>query len=217
MPSYRDIAEGMAAWLRTDQLELLMPLRVPERRCAAKLVALAELETGTRLLDIGCGSGHLLALAAATEPGAVLVGVDPDVDAIEVARRKLRRVHARTLTLRSGAESLPLADAFFDVVTCCFVLQRLPEALRRLALRECFRVLRPGGRILVADWRPSDTLLPSVLRPWLASLYGLGGGRLRVAAQDLVQTVGFECVEPARAVPTWTGIVEILCGVRPQF
>jgi len=106
-----------------------------------------EVQPGDHLLDIGCGTGILLASLSASTPDAKLSGVDPSPEMLEKARRKLDETVSLT---HSCAESLPFPDASFDVVvsTSAFHYFRDPPA----ALREMARVLRPQGRLVVTDW-----------------------------------------------------------------
>lgn len=109
------------------------------------LIAAAEIGTGTRVLDVGCGSGEFLALLR--ERGAIAAGVDP--------AEGMRRLAAATgAEVRAGdAEHLPYPDGTFDVVAAINALAFADDVTA--ALREFARVLRPGGRIAVAGWADS--------------------------------------------------------------
>ena len=104
--------------------------------------------TGTeRILDIGCGTGELLARIAAKYPTARLAGLDPVPDMLEVARDKLRP----DVDLRVGwANDLPWPESTFDVVVCCNMFHYITHPVE--AVREMERVLRPGGTIVITDW-----------------------------------------------------------------
>jgi ubiquinone/menaquinone biosynthesis C-methylase UbiE len=137
--------------------EWLLPLYDPltrllgVRRIHRRLLDQAALRPGQRVLEIGCGTGNLLLQAKATEPGAIVVGLDPDLSALARARRKARR---RSLTVqldRGYADDLPYADGSMDVVLSAFMLHHLPTAEKDQALREVFRVLRPDGQLHVVD------------------------------------------------------------------
>lgn len=111
----------------------------------------AGLRAGTRVLEIGCGTGNLLLLAHRLTPGVVTTGLDPDTDALDRAARKARR-RGVDLQLDLGyADSLPYEDGSVDVVLSSLMLHHLPEAAKVPALREARRVLRPGGRLVVLD------------------------------------------------------------------
>jgi SAM-dependent methyltransferase len=121
---------------------------------AAAVVAAAKLTGDDSVVDLGCGTGNAALLAAAS--GARVVGIDPGLRLLDVARETAKN-RGLTVEFREGsAEKLPLADASADVVLSVFGLifaRDVPAAARELA-----RVIRPGGRITNAAWLPTGPL-----------------------------------------------------------
>jgi arsenite methyltransferase len=103
----------------------------------------AAVREGTRLLDVGCGSG--LALVLAAERGAVPSGVDVSPGLLGIARERLLGADLR----EADMEALPFEDEAFDAVVGVNAFQFAGDVRR--ALREAARVLRPGGRLAIAD------------------------------------------------------------------
>ncbi len=99
----------------------------------------------TSLFDLGCNVGELLGAAAQLYPQLKLTGVDVNGAAIETARRSLPQADLR----QCDGPLLPFADASFDCVTCIEVLEHIPQTMRRTALREVWRVLKPGGKLVL--------------------------------------------------------------------
>ncbi|MFJ2837274.1 MULTISPECIES: class I SAM-dependent methyltransferase [Nocardia] len=121
-----------------------------QRRLLAEFVAAAGIAPGQRTLDIGCGPGKLVrASGAVTGASGAAVGVDPS--AIAVADNRQRDRAAQHRYEQAPAQDLPFADSEFDVVTCTFVMHHIPAQHRAAAITEMWRVLRPGGRLLLAD------------------------------------------------------------------
>lgn len=122
------------------------------RRTFRRLVEFAGVQPGDRVLDVGCGPGYLTALAAdAARPGGA-VGIDASPPMISYAQRVR---NARNRTFEVGvAETLAQDDESFDVVLSSLVMHHLPGELQPRAIREMYRVLRPGGRLIIADFRP---------------------------------------------------------------
>lgn len=106
----------------------------------------AALAPGQRVLDVACGTGALtLSAAGRVAPGGAVVGLDANPQMLAVARRK----RASGIEWVDGrAEALPFADASFDAVVSQFGLMFFDD--RAAALREMWRVLRPGGKLAVA-------------------------------------------------------------------
>ena len=134
------------------------------RRLRRMTVDLVLLETGDSVLDVGCGT------AAVTLPAKQRVGdtgeaagIDPSPEMIEVARRKARRAGLE-IDFRVGViESLPYPDETFDAVTSSLMMHHLPETLQVAGLAEVMRVLKPAGRLLIADMmRPGTSILERI-------------------------------------------------------
>ena len=128
-----------------------------------RIVSLAGVRPGDSVLDVGCSSGYLARrLAAAAGAAGYVTGVDPSEAAIAYARR--RAPGAMTFTV-GVAQDLPLPDSSFDVVTCTLAIHHVPARKREAAFAEMYRVTRPGGRLLVADFDPSRQAFPGTPAP----------------------------------------------------
>jgi len=149
----------------------------PESSFIEDLVAACELKSGTRMLDVGCGTGSLLERAAYDEPGALLYGVEPTPDALNVARRRLGGSGERVRLLEGCGQSLPFENNSFYVIALTMVLDELGLATRHQVLAETRRVLATGGHVLVADWSaawPAWLALAAAPARVLAQAAGIG-------------------------------------------
>ena len=118
------------------------------RALAPLFLDFAALRRPVSLLDIGCGTGNLLAAAAARFPDVRLVGVDPSTALLGQARARVELAGAELLD--GAAEKLPFADAAFDGCLSLLVLQEFAD--RFAVLREMRRVTRPGGVVAACQW-----------------------------------------------------------------
>jgi ubiquinone/menaquinone biosynthesis C-methylase UbiE len=120
-------------------------------RVHRRLVELAGIEPGHRVLEIGCGTGNLALRAQRMHPDAEVVGIDPDPLALERARRKADRAGLPVRWDRGKAGELPYADESVDRVLSAFMFHHLDDAEKKSALAEVRRVLRPGGQLHLVD------------------------------------------------------------------
>jgi SAM-dependent methyltransferase len=120
------------------------------------MLRLAGDVAGTRVLDLGCGEGRFCRMLG--ERGAQVVGLDPIAGMIERAKKRDRG----GAYVRATADGLPFADASFELVVSYITLVDI--LLFREAIAECARVLRPGGRMLVANLGFTSCALPG--REW---------------------------------------------------
>ncbi|MEP6739045.1 MAG: class I SAM-dependent methyltransferase [Caldimonas sp.] len=143
-----------------DWSALQEPLVAPAYEAA---FAHAGLGAGTRLLDVGCGSGFALQMAASR--GAALAGIDASAALLEIARERLPEAE-----LQAGEiEELPFASERFDIVSGFNSFQYAGNPVRALA--EAKRVTRRGGQVLIVTWgRPEGmeaAQIITALRPLL--------------------------------------------------
>jgi SAM-dependent methyltransferase len=128
-----------------DWAELLEPRMQPLFEAGLSALGIGD---KTQYLDVGCGAG--LALALAAERGAAISGLDAAPGLIAIARRRVPDARIE----RGDIEELPFADETFDALSGfnSFQYAASPEG----ALREARRVLRPGGRLVAAVWSPPE-------------------------------------------------------------
>jgi arsenite methyltransferase len=142
--------------------------------CGAPVGHLA-LKPGETVLDLGSGPG-LDALLAARQvgPGGRVIGVDMTPEMLERARATAARAGASQVEFRQGRlESLPVEDASVDAVTSNCVINLVPD--KAAVFREVARVLRPGGRAVIADIvleRPLPEAVASDVLAWCGCVSG---------------------------------------------
>lgn len=112
----------------------------------------AALKPCEHVLDVGCGTGVLTRLAAdAVGPAGRAVGIDPGQKMIGIARENAVNEGNPAEFRLAAVENLPFNDDSFDCVLSSFMVHHLPPDLKLKGLSEVYRVLKPGGRLLVVD------------------------------------------------------------------
>lgn len=160
---------------------------------------------GSRVLDMGCGTGSLASLLRCSYPKARITAVDRD---LRMLGRAVDRSNAEGNSWIQGeGQQLPFADRAFDIVTATLFLHHLTPPQKTEALLEANRVLRPGGSLHVADWTKPKPGIPALGFKLVRLLDGYertaahSSGRLA----DLIRAAGFHRVEQLLARHTWLG------------
>ncbi|HSO94223.1 MAG TPA: methyltransferase domain-containing protein [Candidatus Dormibacteraeota bacterium] len=131
---------------------------------------LPSIAPGTRVLEVGCGTGAIARrVASRVVPGRV-VGLDREPEQISSARELSANTYSNLTFEVGSAEELPYPEGDFDVAYCRFLLEHLSNPSRALA--EMARVVRPGGWVCALEWAPDCLVMypdcPNVRKAWQA-------------------------------------------------
>ena len=165
------------------------------RELRYRAVSLAGLHPGEAVLDVGCGTGTL-AIDVQRRVGSAgrVVGIDPSAEQIARARAKAARRNMPIEFQIGVIEQLALPDPIFDVVLSTLMMHHLPASLKAQGMAEIARVLKPGGRLIIADFTRKQE------RTGLAARFHAGGSSLHELAA-LVADAGFTPVETEEMRP----------------
>lgn len=162
-----------------------------------------------RILDLACGTGSTTLLLKKAFPQAEVVGLDLSPYMLVVADQKARNAGLSIQLLQGNAEATQLADESFDVVTASLLFHETPPAIARNILRECFRLLSPGGEVVILDGN-QDTLRHTA---WLTEIFE--EPYIRAYASGSVDAwmgaAGFEAVR----TENWWWFHQITLGMKP--
>ena len=164
-------------------------------------VALASLREGEVVLDLGSGGGFDCFLAARRvgERGKV-IGVDMTPEMIDKARENARKGGYRNVEFRLGEiENLPVANSFIDVVISNCVINLSTDKAR--VFKEAFRVLKPGGRLMISDIVLVKEL-PEFIKNSIGAYVGcLSGAIMKDRYIRLIEEAGFKDIKIVDEIP----------------
>lgn len=154
-------------------------------------VALASLEEGETVLDLGSGSGFDCFLAARkVGKSGKVIGVDMTPEMVYRARENAKKGGYKNVEFKLGEiENLPVADNSVDVVISNCVINLSPDKKR--VFEEAFRVLKPGGRLIISDIVLLDELPPAIKDDENAYLSCISGAINKEEYISLIEQVGF--------------------------
>ncbi len=164
-------------------------------------IALASIKEGETVLDLGSGAGFDSFLAARrVGPTGRVIGVDMTPEMIEKARENAAIGGYSNVQFLSGElEDLPVDDNSVDVVISNCVINLVPD--KKKAFEEAFRVLRPGGRLMVSDLVQLQELPDNIKKSMECYVACISGAAMKDAYLDAIRSAGFDEVAVIEEFP----------------
>src|SRR3954449_3533104 len=207
--------------LRFDSLTRLydpiVALSSRERGFKRRLLEHARVKDGESVLDLACGTGTLAIEIKKGHPKAKVSALDGDRSILERAKSKANDAGVKVDFVRGLSTDLPYDARSFDVVLSTLFFHHLTDEAKADTAEEIRRVLRLGGRVLIADWgRPQDPLM----RMFFLNVQILDGFRntaSNVAGKlpEFLRDAGLKRVSVVDRMRTPLGTIEIVSGIRP--
>ncbi|MFD4908149.1 class I SAM-dependent methyltransferase [Kitasatospora purpeofusca] len=177
------------------------------------------------VVDVGCGTGSLAMLLNRVEPRATVIGVDPDPEALAVARRKAAAVVAGGTPggtpdwrIGMGDDVAAIVGAgTADTVVSSLVLHQCPVPMKRAVLAAMHETLRPGGKLVIADYGEQRTAAMRLAFRFVQLADGKADTQPNADGilPRLIAEAGFENVRESETVATLTGSLSLYVAGRP--
>lgn len=217
MSTEHDYRPALSHRVLTPLYDPLMRWTMRESTFRTRLVAQADVQPRSRVLDLGCGTGTLTILLQQAVPEAEVIGIDADPDVLEIARRKAESAGTVLRLAQGDATALPYADGSFDRVVTSLLFHHLAAEAKRSVAREVFRVLRRGGSLHVADWgRPQNVLMRlAFVAVQLLDGFATTGENVAGVLPRVFQGAGFDPVVEQGHLATAFGTLSLYRAEKP--
>ncbi len=188
-----------------------------ERKFTNRALKLLAARPGEHILEIGCGTGHSLAsLAQNVGKTGKVTGIDISPGMISVARHRLKshELAGQVVLNRGDAVNLPYSNDHFDAIFLSFTLELFDSPEIPLVLNECWRVLKPDGRIGVVAlyWQAT---LPVRIYEWAHARFPKYIDCRPIHPDLLLQAAGYRLMDIENKM-MWGLPVMILCARKPR-
>ena len=202
----------------TPIFDPVVALTTRERSFKSRVLERAQLQAGDAVLDLGCGTGTLAIAAVSSAPAVAVTGLDADAGILRRARSKADAAGAEVGFDEALSTELSYADAHFDIVLSTLFFHHLRDDDKRRTIAEVLRVLRPQGRLVVADLGPPQDPLMRLAVGSVQLLDGRETTSANIAGElpGLLDEGGFSEVAVRDRLRTPIGTLEILTAERPR-
>lgn len=201
----------------TADYDLVIAVMTRERRWRALMLEAMLPAPNQTIVDLGSGTGSFAILMKDTEPTARVIAVDPDPEIRKIAEDKAGERQIEFITAM-GDEMIPsVPNGSADAVTCSLVLHQCPLNAKMGILVNAYRLLKPGGQLLISDYGEQRTLLMHLLFKQVREIDGYENTKPNKDGMipTFMADTGFERVEELKITQTPTGSISLYSGWKP--
>ncbi len=185
-----------------------------------RLVQALDPQSDDRILDVGSGTGSLAIHVHNQNPNCSYRGVDPDEDAVRRARAKTEQAGSKAVfDIGYLNDTDQVSGAAPSKIVSSLVLHQVPLAEKQRILNVMFDILKPGGRIHIADYgRQTSWVSRFLFRHTVQSLDGLENTQPNAdgVLPELMKKTGFASIEEHDRIATATGTISLYRGAKPE-
>ncbi len=203
----------------TKYYDTVIALLTREDRWRSAVIARLELTPDDVVVDVGCGTASLAIRIKQQQPGARVIGVDPDPQVLAIARAKVRRAGVQVEFVEGMGDRAVelLGPGLATKVVSSLVLHQCPVPMKKAMIANMFTLLRPGGELVIADYGLQRDAL---MRLGFRIVQFVDGKRDTQPNADgilpgLIEPAGFADVAEVSVIRTGTGSISLYRATRP--
>ena len=204
------------SWL-TPLYDPIVRATLKEEKFKGLLVEQAALRPGHRVLDLGCGTATLTIMLKRSCPGATIVGLDADPEALRIAHRKVADAGVEVELYEGRAEAPPFEVGSFDRVVSSLLLHHLLSSSKRRTLEKMRELLVPGGELHLADWGQAQNIVmrAAFLAVQLLDGFEATNDNVKGRLMPMMKNAGFDSVAETHHEMTMFGTLALYRAAAP--
>lgn len=196
----RDYIPALRFHALTPLYDITMRILLREKRFRSLILQHADLIPGQRILDFGCGTGTLTLMLKQACPKATVVGLDIDRHVLSIAQAKANSndldISFNLGSVADPPHTMEIAPESFDWIISSLVFHHLSNENKYRALDAAHTLLKPGGRLLIADWgKPANIMMRTAfLSVQLLDGFTTTAANVRGHLPEMIREAGFDDV-----------------------